>query len=311
MNPSDAKTARFIKLGKKGDWEGDCIKASPGTIRLGFINPHHEDCLAGNWEVVTQYFLNIEKKKPGKATEITHQIKDFYTLDESTIWITFFQKKMFWCFASSKVTKMKDGNRMRETIGGWSDKSIGGDVLFIEKLNGLLTKTQGFQGTVCSVKALDYLKSRLCDKVSPAVTNAKNQLRALKDSLECLIRSLNWKDFELLCDLIFANAGWQRISTLGGTEKSIDLDLMSPVTSRRLFVQVKSESTKETFQKYLDEFNEMDQYDEMYFIVHTPKDDVSAWPTGRNNKIKIFVASDIARLTVSAGLTDWLIKKCS
>ena len=122
---------------------------------------------------------------------------------------------------------------------------------------------------------------------------------------------MNWKDFELLCDLIFANAGWQRQSTLGGTEKSIDLDLISPVTSRRLFVQVKSESTKETFQKYLNEFAEMDQYDEMYFVVHSPKDDVSTWSKGRNKKIKVFDASDIARLTVSAGLTDWMIKKCS
>ena len=231
MNPLDAKTARFIKLGRKGDWEGDCINASPGTIRLGFINPHHEDCLAGDWKVVTQYFLKKEKKTPGKATEITNQIKDFYTLDESTIWITFFQKKMFWCFASSEVTMMKDGNRMRETIGGWSDKSIDGDILFVEQLNGLLTKTQGFRGTICSVKAIDYLKNRLCDKVLPAVTKAKNQLQDLRNSLVPLIRGMNWKDFELLCDLIFANAGWQRQSTLGGTEKSIDLDLISPVTS--------------------------------------------------------------------------------
>lgn len=174
-----------------------------------------------------------------------------------------------------------------------------------------MTKTQGFRGTICSVKAIDYLKCRLCDEVLPSVTNAVEQLRDLTKSLVPLICGMNWKDFELLCDLIFANAGWQRQSTLGGTEKSIDLDLMSPVTHRRLFVQVKSESTKETFQSYLKAFAEMEQYDEMYFVVHSPKGDTSTWSNDCDHKIKVFDAEDIARLTVSAGLTDWLIKKCS
>lgn len=311
MTITDAKTARFIKLGRKGEWESDCIKSLPGTIRLGFNNPHHEACLAGDWETVTQYYLQKKKKSSGKATEITNQIKDFYTLDQSTIWITFFQKKMFWCFASSEVTKLKNGNRIRETINGWSDKSIGGNVLTIDQLSGLLTKTQGFRGTICSVKAIEYLKCRLRDEVLPSVTKAIEQLRDLEKSLVPLICSMNWKDFELLCDLIFANAGWQRQSRLGGTEKSIDLDLMSPVTKRRLFVQVKSESTRETFLDYLKDFVAMDQYDEMYFVVHSPKGDVSTWSKDCDKKVEVFDAEDIARLTVSAGLTDWLIKKCS
>ena len=140
---------------------------------------------------------------------------------------------------------------------------------------------------------------------------AKKRLKKLESTLTQLIQSLNWKDFELLCDLIFANAGWQRIATLGGTEKAIDLDLMSPVTGRRLFVQVKSRSNKKTFIKYLAEFDEHDQYDEMYFIVHSPKGDVSKWTQATDPKIKVFAGPDIAKLTVSAGLIDWLIKKCS
>jgi len=52
----------------------------------------------------------------------------------------------------------------------------------------------------------------------------------LKTAIRPLLQSLWWKDFELLADLIFTQSGWQRTSVLGKTEKSIDLELLSPVT---------------------------------------------------------------------------------
>jgi hypothetical protein len=270
MNPAYATGARFIKLGAKGKWEQYCIESTPGTIRLGFINPHHEACLAGEWEAVTEFMLTERKKTKGKATEITNQVRDFYTLDESTIWITFYRRQLYWCVASPRVVELDDGSRIRETIGGWKNTSVRGTKLSVETLSGSLTRTQGFRGTICSVAAIEYLKLRLCDEVLPEVQSALESLQMLEFSLVALIRGLNWKDFELLCDLVFANAGWQRIASLGGTEKSIDLDLMSPVTGRRLFVQVKSEANKDTFDRYLQDFGGLEQYDEMYFIVHSP-----------------------------------------
>jgi hypothetical protein len=242
MNPANATDARFIKLGGKGRWEMECIEATPGTIRLGFNNPLHEACLDGEWDKLTKYMRVERKKTKGKATEITNLVRDFYTLDESTIWITFYQRQLYWCFAAPEVVMLEDGSRVRETIGGWRNRSIGGKRLFVETLNGALTKTQGYRGTICSVRAFEYLKLRLSDEVLPKVKFAEERIRELETALVPLIRGLNWKDFELLCDLIFANAGWQRIASLGGTEKSIDLDLMSPVTGRRLFVQVKSQA---------------------------------------------------------------------
>ncbi len=311
MNPSAANNARFIKLGASGDWETQCIEATPGSIRLGFNNPLHKQCLEGDWDALKDYMLNEQRRTKGKATEITNQVRDFYTLDENTLWITFYRRQLWWCFASPKVTQLKDGTRIRRTLTGWSNKSIGGNDLFVESLSGSLTKTRGFGGTICSVEAFEYLKRRLCDKVLPEVQAARACLDDLHDSLIPLIHGLNWMDFELLCDLIFSNAGWQRIATLGGTEKSVDLDLVSPVTQRRLFVQVKSQATKETFQQYLEDFEGHDQYDEMFFVVHSPRGDASKWTAGCDAKIKVLVAADVARLTVSAGLTDWLIRKCS
>ena len=49
-----ASSALFIKLGPKGSWEKKCIEEE-NTIRLGFHNPHHEDCLRSNWEKVEEY----------------------------------------------------------------------------------------------------------------------------------------------------------------------------------------------------------------------------------------------------------------
>ena len=44
-------------------------------------------------------------KTKGKVTEITNVIKVFYTLPDTTMWITFFQRKLFWCFASSETKR--------------------------------------------------------------------------------------------------------------------------------------------------------------------------------------------------------------
>ena len=89
-------------------------------------------------------------------------------------------------------------------------------------------------------------------------------------TLKPLIQSLSWKDFELLVDLIFTSSGWQRISVVGKTEKYIDIELISPVNNKRAFVQVKSQSTFNEFEIYKSKFNNMKQYDEMYYVVHTP-----------------------------------------
>ena len=76
---------RFIKLGGGGKWEKDCIDS--GTIRFGFDNPYHEECVAGDWEPLEKFWRT--QKRPAEATKIVNQTKDFYTLDENALWITF------------------------------------------------------------------------------------------------------------------------------------------------------------------------------------------------------------------------------
>lgn len=303
----EAKKALFIKLGSKGHWEEDCIEKS-NTIRLGFNNPFHNECIEGKWKIVEKYW-NKKKKNKGKAAETINQIKSFYESPEDTLWITFYKRKLYWCFAKSKLSILEDGSRIREVKGKWSSKDINGSQLYIENLNGKLSKVQGFRGTICNVKEFDYLINKLNNVLLPDINEAEIALSNLKDKIKPLIQSLSWKDFELLVDLIFSASGWQRISVLGKTEKNIDIEVVSPVNNKKAFVQVKSQSTLKEFDDYKKEYLKMKQYDEMYYVVHTPDQKLENIKKQKN--IEVITLNKITDLVINAGLIGWLIKKTS
>jgi hypothetical protein len=123
-----------------------------------------------------------------------------------------------------------------------------------------------------------------------------------------LIQGLWWKDFELLVDHIFAQSGWQRISVLGQTDKDIDLDVYSPVTNKRAFIQVKSHASPEILNDSVARFREMEQFDEMYFVVHTCDSELG---TSREDSISILDLNRLSELVINAGLVNWLITKRS
>jgi len=296
----------FIKLGSKGDWEEECVDIE-NTIKLGFHNPLHDECLKGNWDKVNHYWRTTGQKTLGKATETTNQIKTFYETNEKTLWITFYKRKLYWCFVKPEVTILKDRSRIRNVKGKWSCKDINGDELFVENLRGSLTKVQGFRGTICSVSEADYLVNRINCVTSSDVTEFLNKLNALKKSMIPLIKGLNWKDFELLTDMIFLTAGWQRISTRGKTEKSIDLTLLSPLNNKKAFVQVKSKSSFNEYQKYLNDFKNMDQFNELYYVVHSADEKLISAEAPSN--VNIITIQSIADLVVDSGLVNWLVDK--
>ena len=306
-----ATQSRFIKLGHGGGWEEECIEGASPCIKLGFCSNQHHECLAGNWESVLNYYLKTDGRTKGKATEFTNQVKAFYTADEKTLWITFYKRKLYWCFASKVVEELPDKNRIRRTIGSWSCQDLTGKELHVDSLSGTLTKVQGFRGTICAVDQHEYLLKRLNGELPVEVAHATECLQQLEAAMQPLIQKLGWKDFELLCDLIFTQAGWQRISSLGKTEKTVDMDLQSPVTGRRAWVQVKSRATLDTFHEYKKKFEAMPGYDEMYFVVHTPSPDLAAHDHAANSSIILLTADRLAKLIVSAGLSQWLIQKTS
>jgi len=308
MNEITAKSAYFIKLGKKGEREERCI-LHDNTIQLGFNSTLHSDCLAGKWDKVKEHWISQGKTK-GKATETMNQIKTFYESDEETLWITFFNRKLYWCFAEKEVKQLDNGGRNRKVKGKWKDQDIQGYPLTIENLSSKLTKVQSFQGTICKVKELEYLLRKINHQKLPEVEKAENTLDTLLIDVEPLIQNLTWKDFELLVDLIFTHSGWQRISERGKTEKSIDLDLMSPVTGNKAFVQIKSESNMTEFEEYIKKYEGMkDEFQEMYYVVHTTNNSFSKWQDKPD--IKLWDVTKLSRLVVDSGMIRWLIKKTS
>lgn len=298
---------RFIKLGTRGGWEHECIESTKPTIRLGFVNPYHEDCLKGKWDRVLRFYL--KKTTKNKATENTGQVRDFYTLDENALWITFYKKRLFWCFARPEVSILPTGDRIRRVKGKWKSASLTGEELDVDRLSGQLTKTRGFRGTICRVREWEYLIRRINGEKMPDVEAAEASLRDLHSALIPLIQRLGWKDFELLCDLIFTNGGWRRNSRVGSTEKDVDLDLSAPVSGKRAFVQIKSQADESTLQDYVERFSGNSLYDEMYFAVHSPSRNYKAWELPE--RVTVMGPDEIVVLAVSAGLTDWIIQKNS
>lgn len=305
INPSEV---RFIKLGRGGMWERDCIEGATPSVRFGFDNPHHEDCLLGDWNVLEQYWR--ARKRQAEATKIVSQTKDFYTLGADALWITFYNRKLYWCFADTPVTEVEPhGSRLRKAIGGWRCDDVAGNPLYVDSLSGRLTKVQGFRGTICSVREREYLLARLNGAALKDVQETASKLESLMESVASIIQRLHWKDFELLVDLILTRAGWQRLSPLGKTEKSIDLEMLLPVTGRRAFVQVKSSSTLQELKDYTEQYNAMDQYEEMLFIVHTAAPSLREY--AKEQEISFMGLEEVASLAVDSGLTQWLIQKAT
>ena len=139
---------------------------------------------------------------------------------------------------------------------------------------------------------------------------ARLALARLKTNIEELIRGLWWNDFELLVELIFSKFGWQRMSVLGKTEKDIDIDMLSPVTQERAFVQVKSSTNTAEISGYYEKFKNYTQYDKMYFVFHTfdgdPKDGAMDI-----ERLHLWDISRVSELVIHAGLVEWLIAKRS
>jgi len=113
--------------------------------------------------------------------------------------------------------------------------------------------------------------------------------------------------FELLVDLIFSNAGWQRISVLGKSQKTLDLDLKAPVTGERAMVQVKSASHRSEYVHYHEEFTQAQDFARLFFVVHSPSFDLDTADDLPNSTV--LCGPELARMVVSAGLTRWLFDK--
>lgn len=248
-------------------------------------------------------------KATGAAKRDCNQIRYFYESGKDVLWVTFFAHRLCWCFSEPKVTFLRDKSKTRPVTGQWSCMDVNGKLLERSQLSGRLLSMEGFRGTICSVKEFEYLVRKINGRVPREVEAAQAALSELDKKVETIIRRLHWKDFEILIDLIFRQAGCQRVSELGGVQKTLDLDLVSPITSEERYgVQIKSKANLADFEDYQRRFANMQDY-RMFFVVHSPSDDLAN--SKETEDTKLWLPSKIAHMTVKYGLTDWVIARAS
>lgn len=309
MKKIAANKVLFIKLGAKGKFEKQCIEKDQ-TLRLSYKEINHTWCINGHWDKVKDYYVIQEDSDLGAAQRHINQIQQFYEEDESILWITFYANKLWWCFSKPEITLLSDKTKTRPVIGKWSDKDIDGNVLLAGNLSGNLLKTQGFRGTICNVEEAKYTLDKINNEQPKEVVAVENAFSELKFKLKVLIKKLQPKDFETLIDLIFRQAGWQRVSEIGKTQKTLDLELYAPVTGEKAIVQIKTGSNLREFLEYEERFVPLKtDYDKFFYVVHSAKQNLENYKN--ETETNLYLIDKVADLTVSAGLIEWVIKKTS
>lgn len=305
--PIEVRNAHFIKLGRQGIWEQECIR--DGIIRFGYDETPQELAENGQWEALKDAMRGTWSRDEGALTRHVAQVRKFYEADERDVFFTFVGGRMHWVRATGPIERYENGQHWRRTVDGWSDQSESGQPLNEDRLSGHLTKIQMFRGTICDPqpRQLEYFIRKLNDEDLPQITRAIEAEQALHAAVLELIRLLTWQDFELLVDLIFSGSGWRRIGQVGKTQRTVDLELELPTTGERAFVQVKSQTNNAQLQDYVRRYNEAGAYDRMFYVWHTGR-------VGEDQEldgVTLVGPETVATLVLEAGLSSWLREKVS
>jgi hypothetical protein len=299
---------RYIKLGKGGAWSAEAI--ARGTIPFGFRQISHAPCLAGEWETVASELKAAGRTASG-VTQGLRELRDFYELEEDCLWVTFADGHLWWAFAEAEVHASDDGGpdgprRYRRTLDGWHRHDLTGAPLAVRTLSSSLTRVAGYRMTICTVEREDYLLRRIRGEEEPLVADMRALRAQLEQTAAQMIAGLDWRDFEIMVELIFTRGGWQRQSALGDGEVDIDLLLDNPTTSETAWVQVKSSATQATLDDYLTRYQRDGSAQRFYFVCHTPRGAL-ALPSGSG--LHLWAGVELARAALAAGLLDWLIDR--
>jgi hypothetical protein len=302
-----ALKALYIKLGKGGEWEAACLQE--GLLRYGDREIPHEVCMAKDW-VEVKRLARLSRKNEGAATSQVNQLRQFYETPKDFLWITFHSDRLWWCFSETDVRPTLDNDKVRDVSGSWHDEDINGVPLIKGRLSGKLLAVQGYRGTICAVPDIGYLIHKINGTVQPHVAVAKSALEKLAAAITPIIQGLHQNDLEILTDLIFRQSGWQRVGVAGGTEKDIDLDLISSITQDRIAVQIKSRATIDIYRAYREKFADMRGFTRFYFVTHSPDDGLREKAKATDDASFVFWGpEEITQLALRNGLTGWLFDK--
>jgi hypothetical protein len=299
---------RYIKLGQGGAWAADAIEQS--IVPFGFSQVSHAACAAGDWDEVRRQLAAGGRTKVG-VTQGVRELQEFYELPGDALWITFADRHLYWAFAWPAVVAFDNPapgswHRFRPCVEGWSRLGLTGEPLATSSLSSALTRVAGFRQTVCTVERQDYLLRRIRGDEEPLLAKAREVRSELERVALDMIAGLDWRDFEIMVDLLFARGGWRRQSALAAGEVDIDLLLDNPVTREVAWVQVKSAAGQAVLDDYVERFRRDGSAQHFFFVCHSPAGVLQAPAEPR---IHIWVGPELARAALSAGLFDWLVER--
>lgn len=203
---ADFPAAFYIKLGRGGMWEKDSIET--GKLRLGWSGQATADINAGNWDKIERQLREKDGgKKVGATTSDLNALRTLSGCAEGTMWITFYQSKLWWARLAPGLIEEDAISKFRRTAEPWRDEDVNGRLLAVNNLPGKISQLQGFRATVCRVRYPDLLARTLNGSRSDHATAISAQRAKLSELLTEAIKELHWKDFETLVDLVFRDAG--------------------------------------------------------------------------------------------------------
>jgi len=262
--------------------------------------------VAVRWNDIRTYWAG--KVSGGTATSYTNQLKNFYLDQGETLWFTIHKHRLYWTLLGGVEPPLRDEASSFRKCSGWSCSDLNGNETSKSRLAGFIVAKEIFPGTSCPLKdkERDYILHRINGRKLPEVEHAEKSLEMLESDCLNLIKLLDWRDFETLGGLIFETSGWRRVSEVGGSQPTTDIELVLPTTNQRAFVQIKSSTDQRQFDSYESEFRtRRNEFDWMFFVFHTGQ------ITTKNPKVRILGPGEIEKMVVNVGLTQWVIEKVS
>lgn len=300
ISPTDL---RYIKLGKGGAWTNACLDA--GELRFGNLVPH-DIALTGDIEAIKSAYAQAGSGNPSDGAR---QLLDFYTLGADCLWITEGRGRLWWARAKPEVTvDPETDQRVRKVIGKWSSLDHKRKPLMWSNLSSLLTRKHSYPATICKFEQAqrEYLLRLLNGTEHEGLTAARAAKETLRYHLMGLITELDWSDFEVLIDLIFAGSGWRRINAVGGSnQKDSDILLTQVATGERAMVQVKSATDAAEFLQCVKTFRSYRDFQRFFFVAHTFR----GKPPAARKGVHLWLGADVADKVLRAGLVDWVMDK--
>ena len=306
MEPELPKSVRYVKNGKGGAWWDDAQKHN--QIRAGWREVPPDVLVAAD--------LVAAEKHVREDAAANKRRSDFNALEllldrpSQHVWVAFEKGHLWWCTVHDDIEVNPNGNLPGKAhfwlkcARGWSNLSLKGELLAIERLPGPIGKTKGFRATVCKPgKSSDYLRVIRGDK-HPDVAEAMKAKGAYERAVSKIVAQLHEKDFEVLIDLILSRTGWSKSDKVGGSTEGHDIIAENPSTDEQAFVQVKSVATQSDLDKYVGEFRvRRPQFDRLIFAVNGPIGKLNA---PHDKSVLVWGDEKIAQLVVRLGLGDWV-----